>query len=94
MSCTTRGDYEPQEHTGTASKRLSYLEQREFDRIEADIQLAESEVAEKEAALEASNASGDAERLAKAYSDLEEAQAKVERLYARWAELEAKKSDV
>lgn len=79
---------------GKSSKRLSYLEQREFDRIESDIQAAELDLVEKEAGLETANSSGDADRVAKAYSDLEAAQAKVDGLYARWAELESKKSDV
>jgi ATP-binding cassette subfamily F protein uup len=88
-----QSDERPKDRSTRSSKRLSYLEQREFDRIETDIQTAEQELADRELALESANSSGDADRLAKAYADLEEAQSKVDRLYARWAELEAKKAD-
>lgn len=82
----------PKERLSRSSKRLSYLEQREFDRIEADIQSAEQDISAKEAAIQDPSMMSDANRLAEAYEALEAAQSKVERLYARWAELEAKMS--
>ena len=71
-------------------KRLSYIEQREFDAMEARILEAELKVKECETALHASGAAADPARLETAYRELQQAQAEVESLYARWAELEAK----
>jgi ATP-binding cassette subfamily F protein uup len=82
----------PSERTGKGTKRLSYMEQREFDRIEGDIAEAEAKVAELEAAIQDPVMGADASKLAEAYGELTEAQGKVERLYSRWAELEAKLS--
>lgn len=71
-------------------KRLSYIEQREFDGMEARILEAELRVSECESALHVSGAAADPLRLETAYRELQHAQAEVEALYARWAELEAK----
>ncbi|MBE0659027.1 MAG: ABC-F family ATP-binding cassette domain-containing protein [Bryobacteraceae bacterium] len=71
-------------------KRLSYIEQREFEGMESRILVAELRVSECEAALHASGAAADPARLETAYRDLQQAQAEVESLYARWAELDAK----
>lgn len=69
-------------------KKLSYLEQREFDAMEAGIESAETELEKWQAELEA--AATDAARLQTACEGQEKAQSEVDRLYARWAELEAK----
>ncbi|MBX9582308.1 MAG: ATP-binding cassette domain-containing protein [Gemmataceae bacterium] len=71
-------------------KKLSYREQLEFDGMEAAILAAEAAVEEKQAAVEAASAGGHA-ALAAACQGLEDAQRQVERLYARWQELEAKR---
>jgi ATP-binding cassette subfamily F protein uup len=71
-----------------ARKKLSYLEQREWDSMEQEILRAEQEVAEWD--LQVQEAATDAERLPQAYESLQRAQARVEELYARWAELEGK----
>lgn len=78
------------ERGSKGTKRLSYMEQREFDRIEGDIAEAEARVAFLEAAIQDPVMGADAGKLAEAYGELTEAQSNVERLYARWAELEAK----
>jgi ATP-binding cassette subfamily F protein uup len=74
------------------TKRLGYLEQREWDGIEAAILEAEEAVErcrrDAEDPAIASNSSALQARLAA----VEEAQAVVDRLYARWAELEQKLS--
>jgi len=69
-------------------KKLAYLEQREWDGMEAKILEAEQELAAWHRELQAPGS--DAKRLTEAYEKLQDAQQRVESLYARWAELEAK----
>jgi ATP-binding cassette subfamily F protein uup len=69
-------------------KKLAYLEQREWDGMEAKILGAEQELASRQRELDA--AASDAERVTEAYEKMQDAQRRVEELYARWAELEAK----
>jgi len=69
-------------------KKLSYMEQREWDGTEAKILEAEEEVASCQRELEA--AGSDVKQYTAAYEKLQAAQKLVEDLYARWAELEAK----
>jgi ATP-binding cassette subfamily F protein uup len=69
-------------------KKLAYLEQREWDAMEARILEAEQELEARQRELDA--AASDAERVAEAYKKVQEAHRRVEELYARWAELEAK----
>jgi ATP-binding cassette subfamily F protein uup len=71
-------------------KKLSFREQQEWDGMEAAITAAEEALAARQAAVEAAATAGHA-ALAAACRDLEEAQHAVERLYARWQELEAKR---
>lgn len=71
------------------AKKLSYKEQQEFDGMEATIATAEAAVGAKTDAVQAASA-GTRAALEAACKELEAAQAEVERLYARWAELEAK----
>ena len=74
----------------TSKKKLSYLEAREYASIEEQIAQAEELVKKRQAALDdpaiASNAAG----LVGANTELEEAQSALDRLYARWHELEEK----
>src|SRR5205085_2070754 len=72
------------------SKRLSYLEQREFDAMEASVLAAESKLEEAKRAAEDPSIAADAAALQTRFAELTAAQAEVDRLYARWAELEAK----
>jgi ABC transport system ATP-binding/permease protein len=69
-------------------RKLSYLEQREWDGAEAKILEAEEEVASWQRELEA--AGSDVKQYAAAYEKLQAAQRRVEELYVRWAELESK----
>jgi len=69
-------------------KKLSYMEQREWDGTEAKILEAEQNVAALQRELDA--AGSDVKRYTAAYEKLQVAQQRVEVLYARWAELEAK----
>jgi ATP-binding cassette subfamily F protein uup len=73
-------------------KKLSYNEQREFDSIEASIAAAEKKAADLEAKLNDPKLISDHQAYAKACDAAGAAQAEVQRLYARWEELEAKRS--
>jgi len=72
------------------TKRLSYKELQEWDGMEAAIHAAEVAVAEKQVAAERAGTAGHAAST-EACRALEDAQHAVERLYARWQVLEAKK---
>jgi len=69
-------------------RKLSYIEQREWDGMEEKILEAEQDLASWN--REVQSAASDPNRLPTAYHKLQEAQARVEELYARWAELESK----
>lgn len=71
-------------------RKLSFREQQEWDRIEADIVAAEEAVAQCERAVQIASGAGH-NVLADACRALEEAQRTVERLYSRWQELEVKR---
>jgi ATP-binding cassette subfamily F protein uup len=73
-----------------AKKKLSYLEQREWDDMEARIVEAEAQASAFEAALQSPEVTTDPGRLQTTYAALQKAQTRVEELYARWGELEAK----
>ena len=75
-------------------KGLSYKEQKEWDQIETKILKAEETVAVCESAANDPAIASSAEDLQKRYAALQAAQADVERLYARWAELEEKRVQV
>jgi ATP-binding cassette subfamily F protein uup len=72
------------------AKRLSYMDQREYDRLEGDIEKAEAELAAAHNSLEDPSLIADAAKLMEATTRAETAQALVDRLYSRWEELEAK----
>ena len=71
-----------------AQKKLSYIEQREWDGMEEKILDAEQELAAWQREVQA--CASDPNRLPEAYQKLQDAQARVEALYARWAEMETK----
>ena len=79
---------------GGRSKRkgLSYKEQRDWDQIEAKILEAEQRVAACQAAANDPSIASSAADLQERHTELQTAQADVERLYARWAELDAKRT--
>lgn len=70
-------------------KGLSYRDQREWSGIEETILKAEAVVAACQAAVEDPEIVSDADTLRTRYDALEAAQREVDRLYARWAELDA-----
>ena len=73
-----------------AKKKLSYKEARELESMEQRIAEAEQEVHNRQAALQDSAIMSDGPRLHSASLELDEARKIVDRLYARWAELEHK----
>jgi ABC transport system ATP-binding/permease protein len=74
------------------SKRLSYREQREWDGMEAAIHEAEKSMEASRVAAEDPAIASDPDALRERYAALEAARAEVDRLYTRWAELEAKQA--
>lgn len=73
------------------SKRLSYQEQREFDQMEATLHQAEERLEKARQSVEDPAIAADAGELQKRYAGLSDVQHEVDRLYARWAELESKR---
>ncbi len=73
-------------------KGLSYREQQEWEKIETQILKAEETVAACHAAANDPAIASSAEVLHERYSALRAAQAEVERLYARWTELDEKRA--
>ena len=74
-------------------KRLGYLDQREWDGMEQAILDAETAVEACRRAAEDPGIASDPAALQTRYAALEAARASVDRLYARWTELEAKQPD-
>ncbi len=72
------------------ARRLSYHEQRELAQMEALLERAEEKLEEARQRVEDPAIATDAAMLEKRFSELNEAQDTVDRLYARWAELEGK----
>jgi len=70
--------------------KLSYNEQREYEKMEESILHAEEAVAEAQALVEDPATSSHTQKLMVASEKLQKAQENVDRLYARWTELEIK----
>ncbi len=73
-----------------ARKKLSYLEQREFDGIEERIDKADERLATARGRLEDPAVVTDPSRLTEALTEMESAQAEHDAIYQRWAELSEK----
>jgi ATP-binding cassette subfamily F protein uup len=71
-------------------RKLSYLEQREYEAIEETIERAEAALATATADSERPEHASDAAKLIELLAAVSARQEEIERLYARWAELEAK----
>jgi len=76
------------------AKKLTYREQKEWGMIEDNILKAEAKVTASEAALHDPAVMSDAAELQARGHALEAAQAEVERLYARWSELDQKRAQI
>jgi ATP-binding cassette subfamily F protein uup len=71
-------------------KKLGYLEQREWNQMEALIMKAEQRLESSQQAAADPGVVSDPKALRQRLAAMAEAQADVDRLYARWAELEGK----
>jgi ATP-binding cassette subfamily F protein uup len=80
----------PRRGEGEKGKRRGYLEQREWDGMEAAIVEAETALEACRRAAEDPTIASDPAALQARYAAVEAARAEVDRLYARWAALEAK----
>jgi ABC transport system ATP-binding/permease protein len=69
-------------------KKLAYLEAREWEQMEQRILEAEQSLEAARAALQAPEVVSDPFALQQRYAEMQAAEAEVEKLYARWAELE------
>ena len=76
--------------SGQIKKKLSYMEGREYATIEQDIADAERQLERCREALESPSIASDAASLEHAASAVAEAEGRVDALYLRWTELEAK----
>ena len=74
------------------TKRLGYREQREWDGMEQAILTAEGVLAACQQGVDDPAIASDPAALQERYAALETARAEVDRLYARWAELEARQA--
>lgn len=83
---------EERQREGQSKKKLSYLEGREYDAIENRVATAEDILQAKRVQLEDPEIVSDSQRLIAANDEMEKAQDTVDALYARWAELEKKRS--
>jgi ABC transport system ATP-binding/permease protein len=80
------------DETPPAKGKLSYLEAREYASIEERVADAEHVLQAKRVQLEDPAIASDGPRLLAAHEELEDAQSKVDELYARWSELEEKRT--
>jgi ABC transport system ATP-binding/permease protein len=72
------------------AKKLTYKEQQEWDRMEAAIEQAEKRLAAAQEAVADPAVASDPKALQERCETMEKARVEVERLFARWAELEGK----
>jgi ATP-binding cassette subfamily F protein uup len=87
-------DGEPATATMRKPKKLSYREQKEWGTIEDAILKAEEAVNNCQAAMQDPAVLSDAAALQERSQALVSAQAEVDRLYARWAELDEKRAQI
>ncbi len=74
----------------SSKKRLSYLENREWESMEAQIEAADQDLAVHQRNLHDPEIMRAPKRLQESYEKLQAAQQAADQLYARWAELEVK----
>jgi ATP-binding cassette subfamily F protein uup len=91
-SGTRRSAADERAQPASSRKKLSYHEVRELETIEERIAEADKKLETGRTALEDPAVTSDSDRLKAACIEMDEAQNSLDRLYARWAELEKKKS--
>jgi len=80
----------PAAKSAPSKKKLSYLEAREWEQMEARIVEAEQAVEAIQQEMHSPEVVSDGPRLQSCFQRLQVAEKNVEELYARWAELEGK----
>jgi ATP-binding cassette subfamily F protein uup len=85
-----RAEKEVRAPAAAGKKKASYLDAREYEGIEERVHEAEQVLEQKRGALQDPAITKDGRLLEQAYREVEEAQAAVDAVYARWAELEEK----
>ena len=75
----------------TKPGKLSYMDQREYDQMEATILAAEARLEELEALMASPEAMADQGQLQRYWQEQQELQAQTEQLYKRWDELERRR---
>jgi ATP-binding cassette subfamily F protein uup len=73
-------------------KKLSFKEAKEWEQMEGVVMHAEEVLDRKRSQLEIPEVVSDPARLTLAVQEMDAAQDAVDKLYARWAELEAKQA--
>jgi ATP-binding cassette subfamily F protein uup len=81
---------EPVRPAKTSARKLSYTENREWEQIEALIHGAENTLHQAQEELQNPHGASDRITMEARYQAVVAAQAEVDRIYGRWAELEAK----
>ena len=76
--------------SASSKKKLSYLEAREFEGIEAAVEAADARLEKARDHVDDPAVATDATALTAALAEMEAAQEESDRLYARWAELTEK----
>ncbi len=82
----------PQKEKQKKTGKLSYMDQREYDRIEGKIMEGEQEQERLQLLMDTPETVADPEQLESVWADLEQIKLQVEQLYERWDELEEKKN--
>jgi len=80
--------YTPTGKAKVGKKRLGFKEQREYDAMEAEIQRTEAKLAELETESGKPALASNSSRLAELSAEMGKLQSEIDRLYARWSELE------
>lgn len=89
-SISTKAEAASLVDTGSQKKKLSNKEKFELENMEKTIHDSESKLAELQKSSEDPATASNPTRAAELYSEIAKLQSEIERLYARWAELEAK----
>jgi len=80
----------PGKKVATGLKRLSYMEQREWEQMEAKVTAAETELESAQKEMASPTVMANRDKMDAVCRRVDAAQKEVDRLYARWSELEAK----
>jgi ABC transport system ATP-binding/permease protein len=75
----------------SGKKKLSYMDARDYETIEDRVAEADAELESKRHLLDDASVTSNGEKLQAALAAIDVAQEKLDALYARWAELEAKR---